>query len=230
MKKPTIRRLFAYLIDILLVSYIASMFAYIPLLNPKIDEYEKAYNEYTKYTESLLNSENTVTLDMNGLSDITYNLSKTGIYIQIISLVFTFLYFTVFAWFNNGQTLGKKLLKIKVISNDKKKFSFKQSVLRTFIVNSLLTTTILVVLISVLSKGQYMNISQYIEILDMALVFGCILFVLFREDGMGLHDLIAGTRVVYVNDLVEDEVKEAVIVEKDETRKRTTKKKVKKNE
>ena len=54
--------------------------------------------------------------------------------------------------------------------------------------------------------------------------------MLFREDGMGLHDLIAGTRVVYVNDLVEDEVKEAVIVEKDETRKRTTKKKVKKNE
>lgn len=229
MKKPTIRRFFAYLFDVLLVSYIASMFAYIPLLNPKIDEYEKAYEEYSKYTESLLESEDIINIDMSGLSDITYNMSKSGVYIQIISLVFTFLYFTVFAWFNNGQTLGKKLLKIKVVSSNNKKYTFEQSLLRTFIVNSILTTSVMVILISVLSKGQYMNVSQFVEIIDMALIFECILFVLFREDGMGLHDLVAGTKVVYANGEL-NEFPDVAVVEKDKQVKKTTKKKVKKDE
>ena len=50
MKKPTLRRIGAYIVDIIVITMISSMFVRIEFLNPKYDEYEKAYNEYIDFT------------------------------------------------------------------------------------------------------------------------------------------------------------------------------------
>ena len=88
------------------------------------------------------------------------------------------------------------------------------------IINSLITSSILVILILVLSKNNYMNYSRYVQLLDYSLILLSIGFVLYREDGRGLHDLFGGTRVIMSEEkeyfLKHDNVKEALIVE-DET-------------
>ena len=47
--------------------------------------------------------------------------------------------------------------------------------------------------------------------------------MMFREDGKGLHDLLIGTRVVF-DEVEEETIKEAKVVEKEETKKITKKK------
>lgn len=236
MKKTTLRRFWAYVIDIMIVTFISSMFSYIPILNPKLDEYESKYNEYMEEYTSLLETMDTETLNLDHLSDLTYEFTKAGIYISLITVVITALYFTGFQYINKGQTIGKKLVKIKVVST-KDKLTFKQVLIRTLICDSILTSTITLILLGFASKSVYLNVSQYVSMLDMCLIFGCIIFALFREDGRGLHDLIASTRVVFDTQEETEPIKEAKVVEEVEAekvkvvkKKSTAKKKVNKDE
>ena len=56
MKKPTLRRIGAYIVDMIVITIISSMFIRIEFLNPKYDEYQKAYNEYVDFTTEVMNN------------------------------------------------------------------------------------------------------------------------------------------------------------------------------
>lgn len=212
MKKPTLRRIGAYIVDIIVITMISSMFVRIEFLNPKYDEYEKAYNEYIDFTSKVINNPEKVN-DSN-LNDITYNLSKTGLATSIITLVVTTLYFVGFQYINRGQTLGKKLFKIQVVDSENKKLKFYQVLVRALLIDKIATNAISAILISTLSKDTYLTGSQYVELVDMAIMAASFILIMFREDGKGLHDMIAGTKVVFESEVNEEEskVKEAKIV------------------
>lgn len=212
MKKPTLRRIGAYIVDIIVITMISSMFVRIEFLNPKYDEYEKAYKEYIDFTSEVINNPEKVN-DSN-LNDITYNLSKTGLATSIITLVVTTLYFVGFQYINRGQTLGKKLFKIQVVDSENKKLKFYQVLIRALLIDKIATNAISAVLISTLSKNAYLTGSQYVELVDMAIMAASFILIMFREDGKGLHDMIAGTKVVFESGVNEEEskVKEAKIV------------------
>ena len=193
MKKPTLRRIGAYIVDIIVITMISSMFVRIEFLNPKYDEYEKAYNEYIDFTSEVINNPEKVN-DSN-LNDITYNLSKTGLATSIITLVVTTLYFVGFQYINRGQTLGKKLFKIQVVDSENKKLKFYQVLVRALLIDKIATNAISAILISTLSKDTYLTGSQYVELVDMAIMAASFILIMFREDGKGLHDMIAGTKV-----------------------------------
>lgn len=211
MKKPTLRRIGAYIVDIIVITIISSMFVRIEFLNPKYEEYQKAYNEYIDYAGEVMNNPEKV--NDNDLNDITYNLSKTGLATNVITLVVTILYFVGFQYINQGQTLGKKLFKIKVVGSKNDKPKFYQILIRALLINSIVTNAISVILISTLSKNTYMASSQYVQLVDMAIMAASFILIMFREDGKGLHDMIAGTKVVFEDEVSEEpKVKEAKIV------------------
>lgn len=212
MKKTTLRRIGAYIVDIIVITMISSMFVRIEFLNPKYDEYEKAYNEYIDFTSEVINNPEKVN-DSN-LNDITYNLSKTGLATSIITLVVTTLYFVGFQYINRGQTLGKKLFKIQVVDSENKKLKFYQVLVRALLIDKIATNAISAILISTLSKDAYLTGSQYVELVDMAIMAASFILIMFREDGKGLHDMIAGTKVVFESEVNEEEskIKEAKIV------------------
>lgn len=218
MNKPTIRRVFAYIIDIIIISFISSLFINIEFLNPNYDEYEKVYNEYLEYsTESISNPE---VLDDEKFNDLTYQLSKTGSVSNGITLVVTALYFIGFQFINHGQTIGKKLLKIKIISrNDKLKFS--QVLIRSLLINSIVTNFLSIFFVNVLSKNIYLNINQYIQLFDMCIICISIIMIMFNNEGLGLHDKLVGTMVVLEE---ESDVKEANVVNEKTKSKTKTKK------
>lgn len=239
-RKPTIKRLFAYIIDILIISLIASALSKVRFINPRIDEYNEIYDGYEELV--LGTNENgeqlSSLLEDDKLRDLTYDLTYYGIYMNIITLVVTASYFVGFQYFTKGQTLGKKLFKIQIVSRDGKDVSAVQLLKRSVIIHSLVTSTILLIMVSTLSKENYMNYSSYVQIADYGLIFLSIGFVIYREDGIGLHDLFGGTRVIMVADrdkLFKKEIKEANVVEEvEETeevkiKKKTTKKTTKKD-
>lgn len=216
MNKPTIKRACAYLIDLMLVLIISSLFTGIEALNPNADKYEETYD---KYKTIISNTTDINTINNEEIMNVTYDMSKYGLSVSVINLVVTFLYFVVFQYMNNGKTVGKMLMKIKVVSKDRKKLKFDQILLRAIIINSILSSLILVIVLVFASKSVYLSSSRYIQFVDMTLVFASIIMILFKADGRGLHDIIGRTEVIYDTEEVEN-VKEANIVEEKKTKKR----------
>ena len=64
MNKPTIKRACAYLIDLMLVLIISSLFTGIEALNPNADKYEETYDKY-KTIISNTTDINTINKNMN---------------------------------------------------------------------------------------------------------------------------------------------------------------------
>jgi uncharacterized RDD family membrane protein YckC len=212
MKKPTLRRVCAYIVDLIVITIISSMFVRIEFLNPKYDEYQKAYDEYIDFAGEVMN--NPEKANDTNLNDISYNLSKTGLATNVITLVVTALYFVGFQYINQGQTLGKKLFKIKVVDSNNNRPKFYQILIRALLINSIITNTVSDVLISTLSKSAYIASLQYVQLVDMAIMAASFILIMFREDGKGLHDMIAGTKVVFESEVNKEEtkIKEAKVV------------------
>ena len=124
MKKTTIRRLGAYIMDMFIVALISSLFVKIEFINPKYDEYQKVYNDYIDYTSEIKDIKDIE--NDSKLTDFSYDLAKTGIATSIISLIVTTLYFVGFQYLNRGQTLGKKVFKIKVVDGENKRVKLYQ--------------------------------------------------------------------------------------------------------
>ncbi len=197
MKKPTGRRVLAFIIDILIVSFISSAISSIKFINPTLDKYNESYEQYEKYiNEKLTPEEAQNIMNSEEYQNLTYNLKYTGRYTSLITLIVSFLYFVVLQYYTKGYTGGKKLLNIKVESEEKE-LKFYQLLLRSFIINSLLTSGLSLIAVSFLSKESYFSVEIFIEVLDMGLLFLSFGMMLYRQDGKGLHDLIANTKVVY---------------------------------
>lgn len=191
MKKVTGRRFGAYIIDYIIIVFISSLFARITILNPNLEKYNDLYQEYMT---SISEKKDLSTTDLTGMS---YDLSKAGVNSAIINLVVSTLYFVGFQYINKGKTIGKRLLKIKIVGEGEDKPKFYQVLLHSIIINSLVTSLVSIILIITLSKNDYLTYNQIVQFIDLGLVFLSIGFMIFRKDGKGVHDLLAKTNVVY---------------------------------
>ena len=153
MEKPTLKRAFAYIIDLMIVVFIIGLFTNIEALNPNYEKYEQAFESYKTLIAESENTNNSQTVKQ--ATNVMYDLNKYSVSTSIINVVVMVLYFGLFQYYNKGQTIGKKLMKIKVVSNDGKKLKLSQVIIRMLIINSVLTSVILICLISFASKGLY---------------------------------------------------------------------------
>lgn len=222
MKKTTIRRLGAYIMDMFIVALISSLFVKIEFINPKYDEYQKVYNDYIDYTSEIKDIKDIE--NDSKLTDFSYDLAKTGVTTSIISLIVTTLYFVGFQYLNRGQTLGKKVFKIKVVDGENKRVKLYQLLVRSLLINSILTSLISILAVSFLSRNTYFNVTQYTQLFDVTVICTSFILMMFREDGKGLHDLLMGTNVVF-DEVEENTIKDAKVVEKASKKKTTRKEK-----
>ena len=72
--------------------------------------------------------------------------------------------------------------------------------MRSAIINGLFTKLISIILIFTLSKNSYNSVSVYVDILYIGLILTSCAMIVFREDGVGLHDLFGKTKVVRINE------------------------------
>jgi hypothetical protein len=112
---------------------------------------------------------------------------------KIVTLLLTIVYFVIFPLFNNGQTLFKKLFRIKVQYDSIIKFLLREEIVRNFTLLSLL-----LYLISGINYSLFFVYLSYIT--PVTLTFMSINFIvfIFNKDSKSLHDMITKTSVVEV--------------------------------
>ena len=217
-KKVSGKRIGALIIDTIIVSIIVSLFSSISFLNPNIDKMKEQESKYTEYASEVIKNPTKITEMEETTDDISYDLSYYSVYEDVIELVVLFLYFSLFQFFNNGQTVGKMLTKIRVVSNKKKKLRLSQVIIRSAIINEILVSALLIISILFLNKSSYLVVSEILDLISFGLILAAIIMILTRSDGRGLHDLLGDTIVLSCEDAEEFEkgkkVKEADVVEK----------------
>lgn len=163
---------------------------YSEIIVSKYDDKEISKGEYKIITKELNQKFDDIA------KDYVYILNKEGIYNSIITLVCTLLYFGVIQYFLKGQTIGKKLLKLKVVSSSDKKINILNYLLRSLIVNDVFLNTIGLIFLVFASKNIYQQATNTLQVLVSTIEAIIIFLVLTREDGRGLHDLLCHTKVI----------------------------------
>lgn len=207
MNKYVYRRISAFLIDVFLVTFVSTIFSSISYVNPFMENYKVAYDEYREIykseSESVLTNptiKNVVDYS-NKMSKQIYKIDYSMLFNNIYYLVFSFLYFVLFAYFTNGQTLGKKLFKLRVVRQDGEKVKLSNLMLRTLLsgssifmgVNIIVVIQLLLLMISQNQVYFYAillssMISYVIEIIGLVL--------LFSKEHRSLDDIIGSTKVI----------------------------------
>ena len=209
-----LKRIVAYIIDYLLITLVSTALVYITFINPRYDEYLEASKEYNAVAEQYYSKEITAKEFSEQINDLSYELNSTGYVYTIVNIIIIFLYFGVFVYFTKGQTLGKRIMGIKIVSNKGKDLKIYNYFIRAFILNGVILN--LCTLIAICFKeSTYLKIYSAASNFDLILMIILFLMILFWKDGRGLHDILAGTKVIDVRDEANLEVVEET-KEKDE--------------
>jgi len=191
MKASFAKRLGAFIIDSVILSIV---FAIITMgfkldtkdINDEVNDTLEQYESGDITTEEYLDK----TLELN------YELQKSSLVVNGLNIVLYVGYFIVFGYLNKGQTIGKKICKIKVVNSKDDKLSIWNMIVRSLFIYGIFTLLYSVIFVNVLNKemfGYSYVIVSYLEIIFMAIAF---FMVLYKKEGRGLHDIIANTNVI----------------------------------
>lgn len=192
------KRIGAYFIDFTFIVLFTSLVTGIDILNPYQDEYVEAFESFEDMSKEL-SLENSIDI----IKDEKYigayrNVIKYGAYGTGISLVCYLLYYVGFQKWNKGQTIGKKLFRIKVVDNNGNNPSVWKYFLRTVIVYNILLSLLILVFAYFLNNKLFIIGTGLVGFLNYFVTIGTFILIIVRNDNKGLHDLVAGTKVVEV--------------------------------
>ena len=191
------KRFFAYIIDIFIVLVIANLITMFIPISEKTQDY---YKELQTTQKKMYDKEIDVKEYTDKVLEDNYNISKGTVLISLTSIIIYILYFVVYQVYNNGQTVGKKLMKIKVKSITDESLSINTMLFRALIIYGIAANIINLMLILLLKKELYLSISNTISIIQSLIVIISVFMILFSKQKRGIHDIITKTEVVNKED------------------------------
>lgn len=195
MKGTIYKRIFAYVLDILLVTLLTTVINYIPVLNANKSDYEEKYNELLNVNEQYQKSEISKDEYEQAYEPIAYEVYRLNTNYTITNIILVVLYFGVLPFFLNGQTLGKKLFQIRIVSANDKPLTLVNYLLRCIVLNNTLISIASLITVYQMDVDHFYPVYQNINIVGYIIIYLTLFMALVRKDNRGLHDLVAGTKV-----------------------------------
>lgn len=190
-----LKRITAYILDILFVYFIAAALFMLPIFKNDYKNYMDTTTEYIEYIATLGSGEADRDIEL----DYVYSISKSSQPLSIITCGLLFLYFGVFAYILKSQTLGKKIMKLKVVPDKGKNLDVNLFMIRAIILTNLLPKIASIIVLTKLSPTNWLIAENIISEISNIITFLILGFMIFRDDERGLHDLICKTKVVESN-------------------------------
>ena len=202
------KRLGAYFIDILIVTIISVSISSIKSINYQYDNYNNLYNEMVDVTKKFQNNEIEDEEYNKKLTNLSYKIEKNSTVTTVISIACIIGYFVIFAYSQNGRTIGKRVFKLQVIKNNEGSLSLINYFLRSLVLNNLFFTIVRLICIMVMSKSTYITSVNVLNNIQLIVQIIIVLSLLISKEGRGIHDYIAGTKVIDLKnkDIIEGEI------------------------
>ena len=190
-----VQRFGAFVIDFMIVFFVVSLIA-----SMFIDQ--KATDSLVSQSNNLMNNYVKEKIDTNSFisqySVLSYKIARNNGGLSLTMIVVNVLYFIVFQLYNKGQTIGKSLFKIRVVSNDGE-LEMNQMLFRSLIANSILMELISFAIMLFCKNDVYFYSVGVIEIMNYLIMFVSMIMILNHKDGRALHDKVVNTSVIRVN-------------------------------
>ncbi len=216
--KPKIyKRFLAYVIDYIIITLLAGVLS---LLLINSEKYNEDTQKVLKLTEQYVNKEIELEEYQTKYNEYNYDLTLDSVGVTGITIGVTVIYFVVMCYFCHGITLGKYIMKIKIVSANDKDLNILHYFLRSLIVNSLLSNIVIILMVKCLSKQSFISSYTYVSDAFSILLIVTFIFMIYREDGRGLHDLLGNTKVVSISKEKTDEVEDANIIKETKEKKK----------
>lgn len=187
------KRFVAYVVDIFIISFLFSLIT----MNYSNYELEDYNQELDNIMSDYVNEKISVDEYLDHYESVTYHIAKSSVVTNCVYLVLCIGYFVVFQYLNKGQTIGKKLLHIKIVDKDGMNVRLRDLVIRTCIINEILPSILSSILVFVCSKRIFFVGYSIISAIENVFILVSAVMVIYKSDGRGLHDIMAGTYVSY---------------------------------
>lgn len=190
MKADFFKRIFAYMIDYFIILLVLSFIT--ANINVGSDITEKVNNLTNEYKNGNITIEeyNEEVLPLN------YELTKRKLPVNVITCVIIIGYYIVFAYFNKGQTLGKKICKIRVVNDKGERASIWNILIRSLFIYGIITTLYSLISINFLDIESFNYSVSVVSVIECLFIVVSLLMMLYKKDGRGLHDIVAKTKVI----------------------------------
>lgn len=153
-----------------------------------------------------------------------YRLEKNSIVVYAVNIIAFMLYFVFFQGFTGGQTLGKKITRLKVVSTkEDEKLSYKQLFKRTLFlpINTMFSSVtyciIMLGCILVLPENLFTPVTDFLYFINYMVILGIVFTISFNKGKIGLHDMVAHTRIMEMdfkgNEIKKDDKNKKVVKE-----------------
>lgn len=188
-----VQRFLAFLLDIVLVSVVASFISY-PFLD--MDSIQKLNESSVEVMENYTSGKIDEKEYFNESSTISYELARKQGVNTLVIIFLNILYFVVYQIKNNGKTLGKQILKIRVVDSANRDLSMNQMIFRGLIINSILLDMISFGVLIFANQSSYFYGVSFLAFIQFCILSVSTFMIMFGKDRRGLHDLVAHTDVV----------------------------------
>ena len=231
-EKPLLfRRVIAYLIDFLIVALLSSA---ISMVFFKENTGQSRMEQFAQLVEKLNNKEITQEEYQEQSNEINYYMAKETVGTTIVMCSVGLVYHVILCFFCHGITLGKFIMRLRLVSANEKELNMGNYLIRGLLVNFILSYLLNITCVYAMDKATFINVYYKLSMVLTLFLLVTMLFVMYREDGRGLHDLLSNTKVIStkepkIKEENKEEVKEAKVVEEKAIEEKTTKKTTKKS-
>jgi len=197
MQTTFFKRTAAYLLDFVIISLFVSLLSFVPILNPNRVQYSEKYNELLEIRDQYLDSQISEEEYNQAYVPIAYEIYRLNTNYVVIDLVCVMLYFGLFQFAYEGQTIGKKLFGLRVVSSNEHKLTLFQFLIRAAILYNVFISIILQCVVHFMDVNNYSTIYNNVNLVGTIILYIILFMILAREDGRGLHDLVSNTKVIF---------------------------------
>lgn len=150
---------------------------------------EDEYKELAKEADNIYNK---ISVDK------AYKVEKNNILYFCLYIIAVIAYFVGFNKYTGGQTLGKKLTRLKIVNNsdNSKEVSIWSYIVRMLIVYQPINYLIKIVGVIFLDMNVYFDVTSFVSTIQSYIEILVIVVAMIRVDGRGIHDILANTRVI----------------------------------
>ena len=201
------KRIGAYLIDLLVITFFSMILTKISFINPRYEEYIEVSTKYSEMLNDYYEKKINITEFNSKVSEMSYDMNKSGFVYIIGDIVVIILYFGIYNFASKGKTLGKRIMNLQITSAKDKPLKIYNYLIRCILLNGIIMDIITLIAIC-FTRETYFKIYSLGSNFNMMLQIIIFLSIMFSVNGRGLHDLIAGTKVINTKVSNEKVVKE----------------------
>lgn len=190
------KRMLAYLIDIMIILFTIGI---IVNVKEKDKTVMQLRSDIQIVNELHANGEIKFQEYFDRWTVINQQIDQECVIYLIFNILLILIYFVLLPKVWNGQTVGKKILKLRVVSNSNEKVTVVQYLIRNMLINGLAQMILLLLFLYLLPSSMYFIFSSILTFIQLILVIISIFMILYRKDKRGLHDIFSGTKVCVVS-------------------------------